>query len=391
MSKKIKICVFTGTRAEYGLLRPILQHLKDREDVVLQLLVSGSHLSSTCGCTENEILDDGFQDYETAEILLDGGGETSVCTAMGLGLIRYGDILKRLMPDVVVVLGDRFEALAFATAATIFRRPIAHIHGGEVTEGAMDDAFRHAITKMSHIHFTSTEIYRQRVIQMGEVEDRVFNVGALGVENIKQQTQISKEEVYLRLGIPIDKKYFLLTYHPVTLEPGSEIGSLQNLLSLRKCFPDYVWVFTGANADQGGSKINELLKDLAKTTPEKIKYFASLGSRYYIGAAKYADVVIGNSSSGIIEVPSLGTPVVNIGYRQRGRVSGESVISCDDDVSEIEGAINRALTPDFKICANLAVNPYEGRDTSYSVVEIILKFFDRNLILKKFVDIKQVT
>lgn len=385
--KKKKICVFTGTRAEYGLLRPVIQRLSCSAEIDFRLIVSGSHLSASRGYTEQQILDDGFTDFERVEILLDSDSDVSVCSAMALGLLRYGDVLTRISPELVMILGDRFEALAFAASATICRIPIAHIHGGELTVGAIDDAFRHAITKMSHLHFAATEKYRRRIIQMGEHADRVFNVGALGVENVKGLGRLPRFEVESRLGITAGQKYFLVTYHPVTLDTASPGDRLKQLITVLRRFPNYVAVFTGANADQGGALLNRILDHEAKVHPDRVKFFMSLGTELYLSAARYADVVIGNSSSGVIEVPSLGVPVVDIGIRQQGRDRSDGVISCTDNDEDILCSIGRALTPEFREEARTAHNPYDAERTASRIVETLIAFCDTDMLNKGFVDI----
>lgn len=385
----LNICVFTGTRAEYGLLRPLLRRINVSRLTKLNLLVSGSHLSSGSGYTVNEIIADGFIDYERAEILVDGGTNTSVYTAMGLGLIRYGDYLSRLKPDVAVILGDRYESLAFASAATICRVPIAHIHGGEKTMGAMDDVMRHAITKMSHLHFTATQAYRKRVIQLGENPKNVFNVGALGVENVHSVAKkLSRKQVELKLGLASKQAFFLITYHPVTLEHQDPQEQIRHFLNTLMEFKDHVLVFTGANADQGGTLINRFIKEMAKAFPDRIRYFDSLGVQYFLSSARFADCVIGNSSSGVIEIPSLGVPVVNIGTRQDGRVSSTSVIHCHEEQDAIRKAVKKALSESFINLAKSAKNPYEGSNTSASIFKTLVALGKEPISLKKnFYDI----
>lgn len=382
-----KICVFTGTRAEYGLLRPVMTRLAQAEGACFQLVVSGSHLSASGGQTENQIIRDGFEDFERVEILLDGGGEASVYTAMGLGLLRYGDVLVRLRPDIVVVLGDRFEAFAFAAAATVCRVPIAHIHGGELTLGAMDDAFRHAITKMSHLHFAATEEYRRRIIQLGERHDRVFNVGSLGVQNVRAIKPLSRSEVEGRLGLSPGQRFILATYHPVTLDAIPSVARLKELLAVLENFPDHMVVFTGANADQEGAVLNRLLENSVREHPSRMRFFVSLGPELYLSTARFADCVIGNSSSGIIEIPSLGVPVVDIGTRQKGRVRSSGILTSSDRPDDIQAAIARSMTPDFSAIARRAENPYEKKGTDALIVSTLLTFPTSDLLTKGFVDL----
>ncbi|WP_162878167.1 UDP-N-acetylglucosamine 2-epimerase [Trinickia diaoshuihuensis] len=381
------ICFFTGTRAEYGLLRPLMRTVETAPGVRLCTLVTGAHLAESLGNTWREIESDGLPIDERVEILMDGGTETNVCTAMGLGIMRYGEALKRLSPDLLVILGDRFEALAAAAAATVCKVPIAHIHGGELTLGAMDDAFRHAITKMSHLHFTSTEAYRRRVVQMGEAPERVFNVGALGVENIKSLPLLSKSEVERRLELAAEQPYFLVTFHPATLEVQPPDEQLEALLSALDAFPSHVCAFTGANADPGGGGLNRMLALAAQARPGRFRFSMSLGVTLYLSAARYAAAVVGNSSSGIIEVPSLGVPTVDIGSRQQGRIRSESVLHCVPQTSAIEAAIATAIGADFRARAAAASNPYDRPGTSRSIVEAILDVDLKAVRDKSFYDI----
>lgn len=381
------ICFFTGTRAEYGLLRPLMKAVTAAPGACLRTLVTGTHLAESSGATWREIESDGLPINERVEVLLDAGTDTSVCTAMGLGIMRYGEALKRLAPDLVVVLGDRFEALAVAAAATVCKVPIAHIHGGELTLGAMDDAFRHAITKMSHLHFTSTEAYRRRVIQLGEEPSRVWNVGALGVENIKTLPLVAREEVEQRLGLAPGQPYFLVTYHPATLDAQPARQQLDALLCALHAFPNHVCVFTGANADPGGGELNRLLAIAAQAQPGRFRFSMSLGATLYLSAARAAATVVGNSSSGIIEVPSLGVPTVDIGERQRGRIRSNSVIHCPAEAPAIEAAIATALGDDFRALAASSPNPYDRPGTARSILNALLACEPRALLHKTFCDL----
>jgi UDP-hydrolysing UDP-N-acetyl-D-glucosamine 2-epimerase len=384
-----KICIFTGTRAEYGLLKPIISLVSKHEQSTLQLVVAGSHLSVSGGKTENQIIADGFTDFEKVEILQDSASDAGVYTAMGLGLIRYGDLLARIKPDMVVILGDRFEAFAFATAATVQRIPIAHIHGGEVTVGAIDEAFRHSITKMSHLHFTSTEIYKNRVIQLGENPASVFNVGALGVENALSNIEhLTVDQVASKLQIQQNDPYFLITYHPVTLDLADPVEQFKKLTNVLLRAKDFTLIFTGANADQDGSRINAFILELVKQYPSRVKFFNSLGTNLYLNAAKYAKCVIGNSSSGIIEIPSLGVPVVNIGNRQKGRVQSQGILNCSDDEMEIEATLAQALTEEFSSVAKKAQNPYQRENTTNRIfLQMIESLQSKINLQKQFFDV----
>ncbi|QCP53483.1 UDP-N-acetylglucosamine 2-epimerase (hydrolyzing) [Trinickia violacea] len=381
------ICIFTGTRAEYGLLRPLIRALAATQDVTVKLLATGSHVAESSGATWREIAGDGIAIDERIEVLMDSASESGVYTAMGLGMIRYGDAFRRLEPDLLVILGDRFEAFAAAAAATVCKIPIAHLHGGELTFGAIDESFRHAITKLSHLHFASTEAYRTRVIQLGERPDRVFAVGAMGVENIRTLDLFDKDEIDRRLGIDPQQPYFLVTFHPATLSPKRPEAQLNALLDALERFPDHTVVMTGANADAGGMAINRLLAARAAEHPGRYRFHMSLGARLYLSAARYAAAVVGNSSSAIIEVPTLGVPSVDIGPRQAGRVRGESVITCDDDTAHIVEALRRALSADFRQRAASASNPYDRPGTTAQIVDILVSHDLSDLLHKTFYDL----
>lgn len=381
------ITVFTGTRADYGLLRPLLRELAAQPGVNVTLLVTGTHLAASSGATWREIVEDGVQIDECVEVLLNSDTATGIYTAMGLGMIRYGDAFKRLATDLLVLLGDRFEAFAAAAAATVSSIPIAHLHGGELTLGAMDESFRHAITKMSHLHFTSTEPYRQRVIQLGESPERVFNVGALGVENACAVEPYARDVVARQLQLAPAHAYLLVTFHPVTLCADTPDVQLAPLLCALDQFPDYAVVFTGANADAGGMRVNQLLREHVARQPERYRFFMSLGTTLYLSAAREAAVVVGNSSSAIIEIPSLGVPSVDIGTRQQGRVRSESVISCALDTETIIAALQRALTPAFRQQAVAARNPYAQPGTAKRITQLLLAWKPPATLSKPFYDV----
>jgi UDP-hydrolysing UDP-N-acetyl-D-glucosamine 2-epimerase len=381
------ICIFTGTRAEYGLLRPLIRALAARPDVTVKLLATGSHVAESSGATWREIAEDGLAIDERIEVLMDSASETGVYTAMGLGMIRYGDAFQRIGPDLLVVLGDRFEAFAAAAAATVCKIPIAHLHGGELTFGAIDESFRHAITKLSHLHFAGTEAYRTRVIQLGESPDRVFAVGALGVENIRTLALCDKDEVERRLGIEPRQPYFLVTFHPATLSKKRPEAQLNALLDALEQFPDHTVVMTGANADAGGMAINQLLVKRATESPGRYRFFMSLGARLYLSAARSAAAVVGNSSSAIIEVPTLGVPSIDVGPRQAGRVRGDSVITCDDDTAQIVDALRRALSAEFRQRAAGALNPYDRPGTTAQIVDVLVSRDLSDLLHKTFYDL----
>jgi len=383
MISKNKVAVVTGTRAEYGLLKPLIEKLKDH--FTTSIIATAMHLSPEFGMTVREIESDGFVVDEKVEMLLSADTQTAVVKSMGLGLISFADVLDRTNPDFLVVLGDRFEILSAVTAATVLRIPVAHLHGGELTEGAIDDNIRHAITKMSHLHFTSTDVYRNRVIQMGEHPDFVFNVGAIGLDNITSLSLLSRKELAQELDIQFKEKVILVTYHPVTLESVSIDFQIDNLFFALEEEGEATIVFTKANADADGRYINSRIKDWVKEHPN-VYVFSSLGSLRYLSLLKAADVVVGNSSSGIVEAPMLGTPTVNIGNRQHGRIRSESVVDCSYSREEIKNALRRAFSEDFLKLTKVAECPYGNGTASQKIIEILKRTHFDKLIPKRFYD-----
>ena len=376
-----KICVFTGTRAEYGLLRPLMALINGDSALVLQLVVSGMHLSPEFGLTYRDIENDGFKIDEKIEILLSSDTPVGIGKSVGLGVMGSTEVLERLQPDVIVLLGDRFELLAAAIGAMIQQVPIAHIHGGEITLGAMDEKIRHAITKMSHIHFASTKEYHKRIIQMGEDPDSVFHVGALGVENIRNMELLSRQTLVEQTGIDFSKNFFLITFHPATLEKEHVLPQLSQLFKALDRFKDYHMIFTKANADEKGRQINQMI-DQYCLNRDNTMAVTSLGQLRYLSALKYASSVVGNSSSGIIEAPSFHIPSVNIGSRQKGRVKPRSVIDCQPVSGEIAKALEKALSPEFKLHIRKLKSPYEKPGTAKKIKQI-LKRVRLNSIRKK--------
>lgn len=366
-----KVAVFTGTRAEYGLLYWLLRDIKTDQQLQLQLLVSGMHLSPEFGETYHQIEKDGFEIDEKIEILLSSDTAVGTAKSMGLAVLGFADALARLKPQVLVILGDRFEALAVAQTAMIMRIPVIHLHGGEITEGAYDDAIRHAITKLSYLHGTSTEEYRQRVIQLGESPERVRNIGAIGLDHLKRAKFLSVNELADSLDFDLKKPYFLVTYHPVTLGAEAPEESFQALLDALDKYPDYQVVLTYPNADDGGRRIIPMLEKYAAANVTRVLAIPSLGQVRYLSAVKHAAAVIGNSSSGIIEVPAFHVPTVNIGLRQKGRLAASSVVHCSATVSEIDSAIQRVLSAEFTKTIQNVVNPYGQGDSSKQVIEMI--------------------
>jgi UDP-N-acetylglucosamine 2-epimerase (non-hydrolysing) len=385
-SAKKKVAVFTGTRAEYGLLYWLLKDIQDDDQLALQLLVSGMHLSPEYGETYQQIEKDGFEIDEKIEILLSSDSAVGTAKSMGLGVLGFADAFSRLQPDVLIILGDRFEALAAAQTAMILRIPILHLHGGEITEGAYDDAIRHAITKLSYLHGTSTHEYQQRVIQLGEAPERVKNVGAIGLDHLQRATFMDVNELATSLGFELKKPYFLVTYHPVTLGSESPKESFQAILDALDEYPDYQVILTYPNADDGGRQIIPMLEQYARENQTRVFAIPSLGQVRYLSAVKHACAVIGNSSSGIIEVPAFDVPTVNIGTRQKGRLAAKSVLNCDATKASINESIASAITRSYQKGGEAIDNPYGQGDTSGQVIEMIKSLqFDPS---KTFYDVK---
>ncbi|MCC4831113.1 UDP-N-acetylglucosamine 2-epimerase [Shewanella sp. 10N.7] len=381
-----KVAVFTGTRAEYGLLFWLLKDIQSDPQLQLQLLVSGMHLSPEFGETYQQIENDGFVIDEKIEILLSSDSAVGTAKSMGLGVLGFADALARLQSDVLVILGDRFEALAAAQTAMILRIPIVHLHGGEITEGAYDDAIRHAITKLSYLHGTSTEEYRQRVIQLGEEPNRVTNVGAIGLDHFKRATLLTVEQLSESLGFKLNKRFVVVTYHPVTLADEAAEVSFQALLGALDDYPELQVILTYPNADDGGRRIIPILEEYARSNPQRVLAIPSLGQVRYLSSIKHASAVIGNSSSGIIEVPTFDVPTVNIGVRQKGRLAAKSVLNTEPNHIDISNAIRVALSRSYKEKEEVIDNPYGQGDASAQVIEMIKSLkFDAS---KVFYDLK---
>lgn len=383
----LKICVATGTRAEYGLLKPLIDRIKSESSFTLQLLVTGAHLSPEFGLTYKQIEEDGYVIDQKVEMLMSSDTAEGITKSMGLGMIGYADALKQLQPDILVILGDRYEMLALASTALIFRVPIAHIHGGEITEGAYDDAIRHSITKMSTLHFTSTEIYRQRVIQLGELPDRVFNVGAIGLDNFRSLHLLSKEELEIGLQIKFRRYNYLVTFHPETLSVQSAEDQFNELLKAIDEQKDSLFIFTKANADTDGRVINQLMEEYVSKYPDKAVAFSSLGSLKYLSLMKQVTAVVGNSSSGILEAPSAPTATINIGDRQKGRIQAESIFNCQAYREEILHAFDEIKEASFIEKIKKVVNPYGDGTASSQIMNILKKVKSTDLKTKTFYDI----
>ena len=385
-----RIGIMTGTRAEYGLLKSLMQEINKDNDLELYLIVSGMHLSPEFGMTYKEIEEDGFEINAKVEMLLSSDSPAGISKSIGLGVIGFADEFQRADLDMLILLGDRYEALSAAISAMVMRIPIAHLHGGELTEGAIDEGIRHSITKMSYLHFTSTEQYRNRVIQLGENPERVFYVGALGVENIKKINLMTKEELEKSIHFEIDENTVVVTYHPVTLENNTVEEQFLNLLKVLDRNPKIRMIFTKANADTNGRIVNELIDKYAAQNSERACAFMSLGQKRYLSALKYCRIVIGNSSSGIIEAPYFGKPIINIGDRQKGRICADSVINCGYTQQEIQQAMETALTEEFENKARNCRNPYEKENTAANIISVIKDYLlnDKINLKKRFYDLE---
>ncbi len=368
-----KVCVITATRAEYGLLKPLMLLIKKSEELQLQIIATGAHLSPEFGLTYKNIENDGFVIDEKVEILLSSDTPASIAKTMGMAMMGMADVLPRLNPDLIIVLGDRYEMLSIASAATIFKVPIVHLCGGEITEGAYDDAIRHSITKMSHLHFTSNEEYKKRVIQMGENPENVFNVGAIGLDNIRDLKLLSKEKLEADLDIKFKKYNYQVTFHPETLGNLSSAEQFQNLLNVIERQEDSFFIFTKANADTDGRIINQMIDDFVKKHPNTTKAFSSLGSLRFLSVVKICDAIIGNSSSGIVEAPSLNTATINIGDRQKGRIQASSIINVDNSEKDISSGFESVKKMIAENKLSEVKNPYDNGGAAQEILNKILK------------------
>jgi GDP/UDP-N,N'-diacetylbacillosamine 2-epimerase (hydrolysing) len=381
-----KICIITGTRAEYGLLRWVMQGIKDDNELTLQVIATGMHLSPEFGLTYKAIEQDGFQIDRKVEMLTSSDTSVGIAKSMGLGLIGFADALKELNPDLIVVLGDRFEIFAAVSAALVAGIPVAHLHGGERTEGAFDESLRHAITKMSHLHFVAAEEYRQRVIQLGEQPERVFLVGGLGVDNIKRMKLLGRLELEESLGFKLAKKNLLVTFHPVTLEMATAADQMAELLAALAELKDTQLIFTLPNADTDGRALIKMVEKFVEKHHNSHAY-VSLGQLHYLSCIAQVDGVVGNSSSGLLEVPSFGKGTINIGDRQRGRLQSESVINSTPDQKSITSALNKLYSADFQAGLSKARNPYGEGGASEKIVTTIKNYAIDGLAKKAFYDL----
>jgi len=379
-----KICVVTGTRAEFGLLRWLMQEIQHEPALELQVLATGMHLSPEFGLTYREIEQAGFAINAKVEMLLSADTATAVTKSMGIGLISYADAYERLAPDLIVVLGDRFEIFAAVAAALIAGIPVVHLHGGETTEGAFDEAIRHSITKMSHLHFVAAEEYRRRVIQLGEQPERVFLVGGLGIDAIKRIKLLNIEALEESLGFKFGSRNLLITFHPVTLEGQKNSGEqMAELLAALGKLEDTNMLFTMPNADTGGRELAAMVNQFGASR-QNVRVYTSLGQLRYLSCMQYVDAVVGNSSSGLAEAPSMGIATINIGDRQKGRLSASSVIHCEPTRQSISGALGRAFDPSFRATLTSTNNPYGSGGASQKIVEVIKNHDLKNLLKKTF-------
>lgn len=384
-----KICVFTGTRAEYGIMSRLFRLIDNDIDLQLQIIATNMHLSPEFGLTYKEIEADGFHIDKKVEMLLSSDTPNGTLKSMGLATIGFADALEELKPDMAIILGDRYEMLAAAEACLIYKIPVAHLYGGEITEGAYDDAIRHCITKLSHLHFTSTEEYRNRVIQMGESPERVICVGSLGVDNIRNEEVMSLLELEESLQFNLGKKFLLVTFHPVTIETLTAAEQCDDLLlALEGVNNEYQLLFTLPNSDTDGRIIIQKINDYVCKHPDKAFAIASLGKKRYYTALKYATAVVGNSSSGLVEAPSFRIPTLNIGNRQMGRARGETVVDVPATFQGIKKGLYTALSPTFIERARCAYNPYEKDNTLVNIFNTIKNFPLDGLIQKSFYNLK---
>lgn len=383
---KRKICIVTSTRADWGLLSGVARELRAYETVELQIIATNMHLDPRYGMTVDEILEDGFQVNERVEMNARSASALDTAVATGKCLGGVAKALNRLKPDLLVILGDRYEMLAVATAATIMRVPIAHIAGGEISEGAFDDNIRHALTKLASLHFTATDAYRNRVISMGENPAHVFNTGALGVYNIIHEPVIPKAELERFIGIDINASTLLVTFHPATMDPIPVEERCEALLQALDGFIGSHVIFTYPNNDPEGEVIIKMIRDYEARYPGRVAVVPSLGRRRYLSSLHFVSAVVGNSSSGIVEVPTMRIPTVDIGIRQQGRIAASSVIHCDGEADDIHQAISFALSPAGKRLALETDNPYAKRDTVNRIVDTLATIRISELSSKRFID-----
>ena len=380
----------TGSRAEWGLLSGLARKITDDPELELQIIATNMHLSPEFGLTYREIERQGFRINRKVEMLLSSDSANATGKSVGLATIGFADAYEELAPDMLLVLGDRYEILAAVTAALFYKIPVAHLHGGEVTEGAYDDAIRHAITKMSHLHFTSTEEYRRRVIQLGEQPERVFHVGAIGIDNIRHIALLDKKVLEDQLDFPFDRKTVLVTYHPETLDAIPVEEQFRNLLEALDDRQDIRILFTLPNSDTGGRIIVRMIEEFVARNKQRARAYTSLGQLRYLSALRFVAAVVGNSSSGILEVPSFGKPTLDIGNRQKGRLAANSVVHCGVSGAEISEGLNRVLSDAFAKQTACVQNPYEKEDSALEILKILKNYPLDGIVQKTFYDIRHV-
>ncbi|MCK5110891.1 MAG: UDP-N-acetylglucosamine 2-epimerase (hydrolyzing) [Arcobacteraceae bacterium] len=381
-----KICVVTGTRADYGLLYWLIKEVEKDKDLELQLIVTGMHLSSEFGFTYKEIEKD-FKIDKKIDISLTDDTPIGISKSMGIAQPLFAQAYEKLSPDIIILLGDRYEIFSAASAAMISRIPIAHIHGGESTQGLIDESIRHCITKMSHIHFTATKIYKQRVIQLGEQPNRVFNVGGMGIENIKRLELLSKKEFENSINFKLNKRNILVTFHPVTLENATSQIQFQAILDALDKLSDTNIIFTKANSDTDGKIINQMIDNYVKANSSKAVVFTSLGQLRYLSALRFIDCAVGNSSSGLTEVPSFHIGTINIGDRQKGRIKAKSVIDCNPTIQDISNAFNILYSNEFQNTLHNVQNPYGDGCASKRIIKILKSISLDNILKKSFYEV----
>lgn len=383
---KRKICVLTGTRAEYGLLRWLMTDIQNDAVLELQVIATGAHLSPEFGLTYRDIEADGFRIDRKVEMLLSSDSPIGITKSMSLGLSGYADALSDLRPDLLVLLGDRYETFAAAAAALVAKVPVAHLHGGEITEGAFDDALRHAISKLSHLHFVALDDYRRRVIQLGERPESVFTVGGVGIDGMLRQPLLSREQLEQSLDLKFKRRNLLVTFHPATLESAPPEVQMQELLQALDSLDDTQLIFTMPNADTGGRALMSMVDVFVAARPERAKAFASLGQQRYLSCLQFVDAVVGNSSSGVLEAPSFRIGTIDIGDRQRGRLKAASIIECAPQREQIVIALQRVYSTEFQASLREVKNPYGDGGASARIVSLLRDCPLDALIMKRFYD-----
>ncbi|MFA6126534.1 MAG: UDP-N-acetylglucosamine 2-epimerase [Bacteroidales bacterium] len=381
-----KICVITTNRAEYGLLYWLMKDIQSDPEFQLQVVVTGAHLSPEFGSTIDRIREDGFKVDRSFDLELFGDKVLDITHSLALALEGFAASFQTLRPDLVLILGDRFEILGAATAALIANIPVAHLHGGELSEGAIDDAIRHSVTKLSHLHFAAAEPYRNRIIQLGEQPDRVYMVGGMGIDNINKVSLLTREQLEVELTLNFNKHNLLVTYHPETLDAGKAGEQIADLLAALDKLPDTHLIFTMPNTDTGHRIIVDRIKAFVQSRTDRTRLFASMGQLNYLSTMKLVDAVVGNSSSGIIEAPSFGIGTINIGKRQDGRLRADSVIDCGTNEEEITAAFATLYSPAFQEKLKAVVNPYGTGGAAEKIISVLKQVDFNSLIIKRFYD-----